>query len=133
MGDHPKGSLLINFIMLHKLPMFLDGSTVISTCLRFRAKVYVHHVLCAKIFNVFFVLSSIGLRLNYFGVQWQVDHNGECNKSKCRQSTLHCVHRHLRFACNGLWWMNLFEYASNMTNTSIKLYTSFITSFFCVC
>jgi hypothetical protein len=55
----------------------------------FKAKVYVHHVLCAKIFNVFFVLGGIGLRLSYFGVQWQVDHNGECNKLKHCWSTLH--------------------------------------------
>jgi hypothetical protein len=54
--------------MLHKLPMFFDGSTFLSTCLKFIAKVYVHHVLCAKIFNVFFVLGGIGLRLNYFSV-----------------------------------------------------------------
>ncbi len=64
------------------------GPTIISTC---STKVYVHHVLCAKIFNVSFVLGSIGLRLNYFGVQWQVDHNEECNKLKRRQSTLHYV------------------------------------------
>jgi hypothetical protein len=57
----------------------------------FRAKVYVHHVLCAKIFNVSFVLGGIGLRLSYFGVQWQVDHNGECNKLKHCRSTLHYV------------------------------------------
>jgi hypothetical protein len=67
-------------------------SIVISTCLGFRAKVYVHHVLCAKFFNVSFVLGDIGLRLSYFGVQWQVDRNGECNKLKCYQSTLHHVH-----------------------------------------
>jgi len=64
------------------------GPTIISTC---STKVYVHHVLCAKIFNVSFVLGGIGLRLNYFGVQWQVDHNEECNKLKRRQSTLHYV------------------------------------------
>jgi len=68
------------------------GSTIISTCLGFRAKVYVHNVLYVKIFNVSFVLGSIGLRLNYFVVQWQVDHSGECNKSKHHQSTFHCVH-----------------------------------------
>jgi hypothetical protein len=67
------------------------GSTVTSTCSRFRVKVYVHHVLCAKIFNVSFVPGGIGLRLSYFGVQWQVDHNGECNKLKHYQSTLYCV------------------------------------------
>jgi hypothetical protein len=64
------------------------GSTIISTC---STKVYVHHVLCAKIFNVSFVLGNIGLKLNYFGVQWQVDHNGECNKSKHCWSTFHGV------------------------------------------
>jgi hypothetical protein len=47
------------------------GSTIISTC---STKVYVHHVLCAKIFNVSFVLGNIGLKLNYFVVQWQIDH-----------------------------------------------------------
>jgi hypothetical protein len=67
------------------------GSIVISTCSRFRTKIYVHHVLCAKIFNVSFVFGSIGLRLNYFGVQWQVNYNGECNKMKCCWSTLHYV------------------------------------------
>ncbi len=40
--------------------------------------------------------------------------------------------RHLRFACNGLWWTKLNEYASDMTNTLIKFYTSFITFFFFV-
>ncbi len=33
---------------------------------------------------------------------------------------------HLKFARNGLWWTNLNEYALDMTNTSIKLYTSSI-------
>ncbi len=33
----------------------------------------------------------------------------------------------LRFMHNGLWWTNLNEYALNMTNTLIRLYTSFIT------
>jgi len=68
------------------------GSIVISTCSRFKVKVYVHHVLCAKNFNVSFVLGGIGLRLSYFGVQWQVDHNGECNKSKHYHSILYYVH-----------------------------------------
>jgi hypothetical protein len=58
------------------------GSIVAFTFSGFRAKVYVHQVLCAKIFNVSFVLVDIGLRLSYLGVQWQVDHNGECNKLK---------------------------------------------------
>ncbi len=91
MGDCPKGSFTINFIMLHKLPTFLDGVDHHFYMLMFRAKVYVHHVLCAKIFDVLFVLGSIGWRLSYFGLQWQVDHNGECNKSKHCRSTLHCV------------------------------------------
>jgi hypothetical protein len=65
------------------------GSTIISTC---STKVYVHHVLCAKIFNVSFVFGNIDLRLSYFGVQWQVDHSGECNKLKCCPSILHYVH-----------------------------------------
>jgi hypothetical protein len=67
------------------------GSIVISTCSWFKVKVYVYHVLCAKFFNVSFVLGDIGLRLSYCGVQWQVDHNGECNK-KCYRSILHYVH-----------------------------------------
>jgi hypothetical protein len=70
---------------------FSMGSTITSTCSGFRANVYVHHVLCAKIFNVFFVLVGIGLKLSYFGVQWQVNHNGECNKSKRYWSTFYCV------------------------------------------
>ncbi len=40
---------------------------------------------------------------------------------------------HLKFAHNGLWWMNLNEYALDKTNTSIMLYTSFIALIFCVC
>jgi hypothetical protein len=56
MGDCPKGSFTINFIMLQKLPTFLDGVDHHFYMLMFRAKVYVHHVLCAKIFDVLFVL-----------------------------------------------------------------------------
>ncbi|CAK9217625.1 unnamed protein product [Sphagnum jensenii] len=43
------------------------GSIVISTCSWFKVKVYVYHVLCAKFFNVSFVLGDIGLRLSYCG------------------------------------------------------------------
>ncbi len=37
---------------------------------------------------------------------------------------------HLRSARNGLLWTNLNEYTLDMTNTSIRLYTSFIALFF---
>jgi hypothetical protein len=64
---------------------------IISTRSWFRAKVYVHMFCVQRSSMFFFVLNDIGLRLSYFGVQWQVDHNGDYNKLKHCQSTFHCV------------------------------------------
>ncbi len=55
----PKVHSLINFVMLHELHAFLDGVDRHLYMLIFRAKVYVHHVLCPKIFNFFLFLATL--------------------------------------------------------------------------